>query len=659
MRGILKLLGVFFFFAVAGGAVAAPRHGVYSGTPCPYPATYIADGCSAANQNASFLVTNTTGGTAYGYGKTMSALLNTSTVPWTSTHPQPFNVPGVDYPIGPDKSFVGAYKDPATINGSGESIPACTYSATGNATNFQGTVYNKPKLTCTMSVGTPANNTFTLNGYDFGPTGGHGATSLRINGPTTTIFTGTITLTNNHFSADQYVDNSSVGHMSILTQLKGETYIITDNIFDGGFSFPTNIITTSGITAASATSINIPNTSDGTIAVTVYNATGGQKAFITSNVSGGTNVATINASSPLCNGGQDPSLYTTGQCYVVVNEPIAFQRNPGAVATSLSIILNTGAPSSTAYVGTSPGLSSSYGSIGLSCVDCSALIKRNAFINMPVTLGGFNLADVDSLGTTYLDIENNFGADFNVTGQSHGAWFPLNTSNGTTTNAPNTPSNVTYSWNLCGYQSTVWQGKGSTCYSFLGNPTATTDYTNVHYTNITVTGNTAVINKPSASLPPGGAAAYALMFFNGAAGVTGTMAVNNNYIDPQGAFYCAINLGTASAINGSLSGTTMTVTSLTGAIFTGQPIHSVGGAFTDFVLGTYVSGGTPGGPGVYNTSVNQTVASFTDGKAMSTPINVLDWGGTTANKNLTDGSTVLIGTAVNQWTTGAVCNNHF
>jgi hypothetical protein len=117
-------------------AQARLHGGIANGAPagtCLYPTD---NGCAAANQNGSF--------------KNTSLLTSAQQSGQTSrlpSHPMTFNIPGVDYPIGPDKTLTP--QDPRTI-----SDGVCAYAATGGP---------MPWVYC---AGTGTINE-TLNNYDF------------------------------------------------------------------------------------------------------------------------------------------------------------------------------------------------------------------------------------------------------------------------------------------------------------------------------------------------------------------------------------------------------------------------------------------------------------------------------------------------------------
>jgi hypothetical protein len=144
----------------ASGSDATPK-------ACPYPTD---NGCAAANKHGSF--------------QNPSLLISAQQSGQTSLlpkHPMTFNIPAVDYPVGPDKTL--SPRDPRTINDG-----VCVYNGTGANTppnDFVG---------CTASGVV----TETLNNYDFCGTK-IGKAILRLYAGGTPSIGSRLILTNNYF----------------------------------------------------------------------------------------------------------------------------------------------------------------------------------------------------------------------------------------------------------------------------------------------------------------------------------------------------------------------------------------------------------------------------------------------------------------------------
>lgn len=208
--------------------VASPLRLHGGTTVCPFGSAF-ADGCAAANKNASFTV-------AGQYGQGFYPHAAQSNQPWTSAHPQPFNVAAVDYPVAYDKSTV--FK-----NWQVDTPPAgCTYQATGNT--FSG----GPRWSCT--TGSPV-----ADGWDF-TTGGCG--QIRVSGAlvTLTVTNSKICNGSNTNYTSSYFVSSAVGTTASLD--------FEHNYVDGGnatctitASFATSALTvTSGGTCGAAAQLN-------------------------------------------------------------------------------------------------------------------------------------------------------------------------------------------------------------------------------------------------------------------------------------------------------------------------------------------------------------------------------------------------------------------
>ena len=148
-------------FIATGGAPVPPL------LACPQGTGFPTDGCAGANSNATFREAsafqvggyfNTTAGTSTNY------TLNNCGASGTAPCRPPWNVAGVDYPIG-NYTSPSSMLDPATM-----SLSGCKYSLTTSGTGGG-------RLDCGdgLGVGTFAG---LLQHINFGPIGGHGCTSL-------------------------------------------------------------------------------------------------------------------------------------------------------------------------------------------------------------------------------------------------------------------------------------------------------------------------------------------------------------------------------------------------------------------------------------------------------------------------------------------------
>ena len=194
------------YVVAAHGVQAAPKHGSYITSACPYQATAIADGCAAANQNGNFTVQSK-------FGVSFRTHAMTSGQTWSSAHPWAFNAPGVDYPVGYDTTLT--LKDPTNQS----NLPT---GATYQSANHY--VY----LTGTQDV--------VLNGFDFSVANLDTKTGVGIRN----CLTGgaKFTLSNSYWKLGtaQSIGSTATPFMTTCTETTtGPTYIL-NNEFDGGYS---------------------------------------------------------------------------------------------------------------------------------------------------------------------------------------------------------------------------------------------------------------------------------------------------------------------------------------------------------------------------------------------------------------------------------------
>ena len=131
-----------------------------------------------------------------------------------------FNVAAVDYAVGATGGFV----DP-----NGATLPAgCSWSATGSLTSA-------PQMACDFSATASVN---TVSGFEFGPVGGHGCTTLAIANPPAI---GTVNVTNNHVGNDANCGGNSYSPsvyawLAVFNGQGSTVWNVTSNTVDGGSS---------------------------------------------------------------------------------------------------------------------------------------------------------------------------------------------------------------------------------------------------------------------------------------------------------------------------------------------------------------------------------------------------------------------------------------
>jgi len=152
------LWAVALFLGLGGSAYSAIPAAPNPGAKCPYGDATPNDGCTAlyaAGLQGTVQFPDAFTNPLYGPGNGQE---------YNSRLQE--NQAGVDFPVGLPQSYVGKLKDPMA------NPPAnCAASPTGSAAKG-------PKLTC---GGGPV----VIHGYQFGPTGGHKATVLRVNNTAT------------------------------------------------------------------------------------------------------------------------------------------------------------------------------------------------------------------------------------------------------------------------------------------------------------------------------------------------------------------------------------------------------------------------------------------------------------------------------------------
>jgi hypothetical protein len=201
----LRLLATLAFALVASASWAS----------CP---SASADGCSGA---PTLITTDTTYQVYQPYFFTGAAATTPGTGGYAQQNGQtyattpPWNVAGVNYPVGINASYVGNLKDPATAP-----LPAgCSFST-----------YSGPAVTC--GGATVKINNLTISGYDFGHSVA-GSVQLDIAGGVT----GTLTISNNKFFNGASVDSQF--YDVLINSPNSANVVFSYNYLDGnGLALP-------------------------------------------------------------------------------------------------------------------------------------------------------------------------------------------------------------------------------------------------------------------------------------------------------------------------------------------------------------------------------------------------------------------------------------
>ena len=203
------LMAIFLFFlatsqAWSGGYFSPGMRGANGGlvatSLCP-KGTGLGDGCSLANINSAVQHSTFFTGYANQSGQTYGT---------GGSNRPPWNVAGVDYPVG-HYTATASLLDPKTSQPSG-----CTYSDTAGPGGG-------PRLLCGMSTA------MTVSGYNFGPVGGHGCTELQL----ASSAGATLTVTNNLFAADNSCYAGTVNTIIQATRSVTFNLVFTYNTVDG------------------------------------------------------------------------------------------------------------------------------------------------------------------------------------------------------------------------------------------------------------------------------------------------------------------------------------------------------------------------------------------------------------------------------------------
>ncbi|MDB5482505.1 MAG: hypothetical protein JWO83_3558 [Caulobacteraceae bacterium] len=211
----------------------------WAAAACAYGGAGFADGCALANPNGAFRIPATQfaskqSGTLPS-GLAWSGALQSGQA-WTSTHPWPWDAPGIDYPVGYDTTIT--LHDPAHAaagTGVGQLPPACRYISNPNFPNTGGMrVYCGPAASITIA------------GFDFSL---HGCVALQF----ASNFTGTAIVTNNKFSNGP---NCSINNGSLVNVASAASFTFKNNVVFGNGTIYPNGMTVVIDNAKTGTAIN-------------------------------------------------------------------------------------------------------------------------------------------------------------------------------------------------------------------------------------------------------------------------------------------------------------------------------------------------------------------------------------------------------------------
>jgi hypothetical protein len=216
----ISVLTILLFAALMGGAGQAGIHGSALGS-CPNGNSY-ADGCAGANQSALFQHANFF--TGYAQQTTGAKTAYDIRPPW--------NVAGVDYPVGA-YTPLASLQDPATASpgvGFGKIPTGCTYYPNGSTPN--GT--HGPLFYCTG-----ISSSFTISGFAFGPSSawpssGHDCIVLQFSA----TVTATHTVTDNQFDLGGACSVGSSGtgtvyYPGLIYDISPSNLVVVNNTFYG------------------------------------------------------------------------------------------------------------------------------------------------------------------------------------------------------------------------------------------------------------------------------------------------------------------------------------------------------------------------------------------------------------------------------------------
>lgn len=226
-----RLLSVFAFLSVVFAQSAWAQQFYAVPAACPYGLS-LGDGCGVSpGLYYTPAVSNTSPPTATQWG----AYARQSGQTWDADHPQPFNVAGVDYGVGPN-ALVSTLTDIASWPAGQDQ---CTYFGTGTGTGIAGWPSGDPVLVCIGAT----QASFAISGWNFGPTafqgnpvGSHDCVNLVFKPTNGTTYLPNITISGNAFingaTCAPLISGVHYGMISAPTVFRG-SFKLWNNYVDG------------------------------------------------------------------------------------------------------------------------------------------------------------------------------------------------------------------------------------------------------------------------------------------------------------------------------------------------------------------------------------------------------------------------------------------
>lgn len=208
---LASVIGLLIAIPV-GSPVSAALHGSAMAASCAYLGAGWSDGCAYSNPSSTYQVTNF----FTSYARQSSQTYASTGGNTSSAHPPPWDVAGVDYPVG-YYTAKASLKDPAVTQPTN-----CTYHLTGSLFNSAF-----PYLEC----GTASGQNVDIEGYNFGPVGGHDCTPVTLSSANLTSGT-TVTIKDNLFENGADCSNNATNNITgmIQTDITGYTIGSTINV---------------------------------------------------------------------------------------------------------------------------------------------------------------------------------------------------------------------------------------------------------------------------------------------------------------------------------------------------------------------------------------------------------------------------------------------
>jgi len=200
-------------------------------------------------------------------------------------------------------------------------------------------------------------------------------------------------------------------------------------------------------------------------------------------------------------------------------------------------------------------------------------------------------------------------------------------------------ASVTYAYNTTLVPASAPVGTTTAAFTLSGRPGG-----HVYFGSSTVDHNVVVTNL-SGGVKGAATTSGALAYINW--GTYGTVTITNNYVDPTGSMTCIQSIGGGYFVTGSISGNTLTVSSVgTGALYAGAIFRTLATGMATAVIRPYgtidPATGQPttgrGGPGTYVLSGSPQHVSFTVGNTQTSPIASRNVGG---NYSLVTGAPII------------------